>query len=127
MGSEQTKPKRRAWTATERMTSGKLIGSPSNIEVLLHCYRSAQIHPRAEADAVIEAIEGFLACGAIEPAEDEGGYRTTALGRAWVEALCRVPMPRCVYVDKEGSFLGACVIEQENSDRPHSIASWLAP
>lgn len=81
------------------------IGPPSNIEVLLHCHVTPGPHPRAGAPAVEEALDFFMRLGAIEP-DGRRGHRTTALGIAWVKALCRTPMPRRVYVDASGAVLG---------------------
>jgi hypothetical protein len=79
------------------------IGTPNNIEVLIHCHVTPLPHPRRNAPAVANALRLLRDLGAIEATED--GETTTALGRAWVEALCRVQMPRAVFVDGNGEVL----------------------
>lgn len=78
--------------------------TPNEIDVLMHCYTSPMIHERFEAPAVQEAIGMLLALGAVEKDSNRGDdqYRTTNLGRAWVEAICNVPVPTAVFLDKDG-------------------------
>ena len=84
------------------------IGTPCNISVLLWCHCRVGEHPRFEAEAVQDAINTFLSCGAIEPSkEDQRVFTTTQLGKAWVEALCNVPPPKSVYVDEMGRIIEA--------------------
>lgn len=81
------------------------IYSPNNIEVLLHCHTCPSPHPRLEAGAVKDAITGFLHVGAIEPDPENDCYRTTPMGKAWVQALCNVRPPRAAFVDEHGNVL----------------------
>lgn len=87
------------------------IYSPNNIEVLLHCYvRSFAQHPRYDAPAVQSAITSLEDVGAIARTRDDRNegeycYETTAMGAAWVKALCNVPPPQAVYVDVNGKEL----------------------
>lgn len=69
--------------------------SPSDIEVLLWCHSRAEPHPRLAAPAVHEAIQMYERCGMIEKRDvpDLSLYRTTAKGRAFIEALCKVSEP----------------------------------
>lgn len=84
----------------------RAIGTPSNIEVLLHCHTTPLPHPRREAPAVADALALLRNLGAIEPSDIHHEVETTtALGRAWVEALCRVPLPRMAFVDERGEVL----------------------
>jgi len=80
------------------------IYSPSNIEVLLHCHTCPRPHPRLEAGAVKDAIMMFLHLGAIEP-DTKNNYKTTPMGKAWVQALCNVRPPRPAFVDESGNVL----------------------
>jgi hypothetical protein len=84
------------------------IGSPSNIEVLLHFHTTPERHPRENAPAVVSAIRGFIQRGCLVPddeAQEVGRYRTTDKGKAWVKALCNVEEPRVVYFDQYGNNL----------------------
>jgi hypothetical protein len=66
--------------------------SPSNIEVMLHCYYSPEPHPRRQAPAVQQAYRHFLEEGLIVP-DGEGHFKTTPKGSAWVEMICATPYP----------------------------------
>jgi hypothetical protein len=82
------------------------IGTPNNIEVLLHHHTTPEVHPRASAIAVIEATVLLVEAGCIEPVEVcDGRFRTTPKGKAWVRALCNVEVPREVYVDAQGTII----------------------
>lgn len=86
------------------------IYSPARIQILLRCHVSPEPLPNCDAPVSAETIREFLQLGVIEPyGPIEPGpqrYRTTALGRAWVQALCNVPCPRVVYLDEQGRDLG---------------------
>lgn len=90
----------------------KAIFSPNNINVLLHYHTQGfNPHPRIDAPAIREAIEMFLEMGCLKRIKDPlystaGCYETTAKGKAWVEALCRVECPRVAFVDGQGHILG---------------------
>ena len=82
-----------------------IIGSPNNIEVLLHCYTSPSPHPRAHAPSVKDALKAFENCGVIEPGEEEGVFVTRPLGNAWVRALCLTAIPRSAFIDENGKLI----------------------
>lgn len=84
------------------------IGSPSNIEILLHYYTCPAPHPRIDAPAVMEATDRFVATGCIEVDEDTDApnrYKTTPKGSAWVKALCNTVVPRQCFVDDAGNVI----------------------
>lgn len=81
------------------------IYSPNNIEVLLHCHTRPGPHPRLDAGAVQSALAKFKQLGAIESDGTKDGYRTTPMGKAWVQALCNVPPPQAAFVDQHGNVL----------------------
>lgn len=80
--------------------------SPCNIEVLLHCYYSPEVHPRENAPAVQSSYELLELCGLIEPVYNEvtitNKYRTTERGRAHIQQLCTLPLPSSAWVDFNG-------------------------
>ena len=84
------------------------IHSPNNIMVLINCYLFQPIE-MYEAISVQEAIQMFLSYGAIEKEDTKQGdnqmYKTTPLGNAWMDALCRVPRPKSAYLDEMGRVL----------------------
>lgn len=82
----------------------KTLQNPNTIEVLIHCHCSPEPHPRAHAPAVFDTIAALQEHKLIVPFGTDG-WKTTPLGEAWVKALCRVPMPRLVYVDADGTLL----------------------
>lgn len=71
--------------------------SPSDIEVLLHCYSCPSQHPRRHAPAVEEAFEMFEGCGMIvrtdETYEGYRVWRTTDKGAFFVDKLCNMQEP----------------------------------
>lgn len=89
------------------------IGCPANIEFLLHCHvKYDSVFERHTSPHHVELIADWLEAGVIKRHEIFGAtpctpisYRTTLLGKAWVEALGRVPMPRCAYIDQDGTVL----------------------
>jgi len=54
------------------------IGSPSNVELLLHYFCSPIKHPRADAPAIKDGTERLLELGAIEPSENSQTYKATS-------------------------------------------------
>lgn len=89
------------------------IGSPANIKFLLHCHLNYDsVFDRFESPHHVELIADWLDAGVIKKHEIFGAtpctpisFKTTALGEAWVEALCRVPMPKLAYLDEAGRVL----------------------
>lgn len=79
------------------------IGTPNNIEVLLHYHVYPSTHPRISAPAVQDATQMLLACGAIKPVDNH--YTTTRKGAAWVKLLCRTPEPVEAYIDQYGEII----------------------
>jgi hypothetical protein len=84
--------------------------SPSDLEVLIHCHADPRPHPRLYAPAVEEALVRFQQQGIIVPKQDpkttsplDMEYRTTDLGKAWLELILQTPIPRkeekTVYID----------------------------
>lgn len=77
----------------------QIIGSPNNINVLLHYYVTNADHPRITSKAVQETISWYLESG-VFVYTPSGELDITDLGRAWVELLCRTKMPRIIFVDE---------------------------
>lgn len=73
-----------------------MIQSPSNLELLLHCYYSTGPHPRAEAPAIREGTEYLAKNGMIEKRHDL--WRTTEKGEAYIAHLMQVPFPEARWV-----------------------------
>jgi hypothetical protein len=84
------------------------LQTPNAIEVLIHCHCCPEPHPRIDAPAVRDALQCLQECGAITTHKEPGRWMTTALGAAWLHALCRVPIPttRKFFVDADGGLLG---------------------
>lgn len=76
--------------------------SPCEIKVLLHIYVDPE--PTFTAtEAQREALIKFAAKGAIESLN--GVWSLTALGAAWVRALCNANCPTLAYLDNNGNPL----------------------
>jgi len=77
--------------------------TPNDIEILIHCHVSSQVHPRYDAPAVRATLEKFEEVGLIEKAEGATYYRTTEMGDAYVRVLCSTPLPTRRWVDQNGN------------------------
>lgn len=86
------------------MASDNRIHSPANIEFLLWCHTHVTPFPQIEMPMYAELASSFLELGVIKT-EGLNVFETTELGKAWVEALCKVEMPRTAYVDQHGTIL----------------------
>jgi hypothetical protein len=70
-----------------------MIRTPSNLELLLHCYVSPAPHPRLRAPSIQEGLAYLATQGMVEQTSDEGVFETTDKGRAYIEHLMKVPFP----------------------------------
>jgi hypothetical protein len=75
-----------------------MIGSPSNLELLLHCYYSRTPHERLHAPAIQEGIQYLLQEGMIEPGTVPDSYGATAKAEAFIEHLLAVPFPEAKWI-----------------------------
>lgn len=67
--------------------------SPVQIELLLKCYYLADPVFPVQSDAHTSAIRDLLDGGLIKSTGKSFGYMATDRGRAYVAALCNVPLP----------------------------------
>ena len=87
--------------------------SPCDIEVLLHCYYSPEVHSRENAPAVQISYTRLMMCGLIElqcfmvgaDTTNLNEYKTTERGRAHIQQLCTLPLPSSAWVDSNGKVL----------------------
>ena len=81
--------------------------TPCEIEALIHCYVSPTRHPRFEAPAVRDALQGFLDNGMIysDPDAKDDVYRTTKKGAAHIKQLCDLPYPTQEWVGADGEII----------------------
>ena len=84
--------------------------TPNAIEILIHCYCSPTVHPRADAPAVIEELSSLLVNGLIKRNPGEDFYRTTVRGNVHIEQLCGTPWPIASWIDCYGNILKAPLI-----------------
>lgn len=70
------------------------INTPSNLEVLLYCYYSAEVHPRYSTQAVQEGLQYLLDNDMIRPNEDATKtHYVTDKGIFYIKHLMVVPFP----------------------------------
>ncbi len=81
------------------------IYSPFRIGILLHCHTNPAAFD-LDHDAVFETLKEFEEMGVIKEAS-HGYYNTTPLGKAWVNALCNVKVPKYAFIDEQGRVLDA--------------------
>ena len=84
-----------------------MIVTPSNLELLLHCYYSPEPHPRHHAPAILEGADYLLNHGMIVRVEDTvqvqnvpGApplYSVTEKGAVYIQHLMKVPFPTPVW------------------------------
>lgn len=81
------------------------IATPFRVKLLIHCSVHPCVEiPDVESKAVQYELKDLQQIGAIE-AIDRQGWTATALGRAWVQAICNVKIPRMVFIDEQGKEL----------------------
>jgi hypothetical protein len=78
----------------EMLQKVEQIGTPNDINVLMHYHCAPEPHPRLGCIAVGEAIDRLLRLDLIYQCGDDGRYRTTELGEKLVESLCNTPIPK---------------------------------
>ncbi len=88
------------------------IGTPNNIDVLLHYYRyqggDSDPHPHIDYPAVQDTIKEFVALEVLKVVKSEKhlwGHQMPHKGNAWVKVLCNVSCPRVLYVDENGKIV----------------------
>lgn len=105
----------------------KNLACPANIQFLLHCHVSPTVFPNIDAPHYQSVISQFIEAGLIEhepgASEDSLRYRTTALGSAYVYALCKVPPPVSVFVDSHGAKIN----HPYDGDPPHADRTFDSP
>lgn len=81
--------------------------TPNHLEVLIHHHVSPTPHPRGHAPAVAGAQRFFVDNGIIEKGDDqEGVFRTTPKGEAWLQMILSTPWPVRRFVDpRSGEML----------------------
>lgn len=67
------------------------IQTPSDLELLLHCHVSPQVHPRADAPAIIDGTRRLVDAGLIERMDRH--YGTTEKGKFYIAHLLKQPFP----------------------------------
>jgi hypothetical protein len=72
-----------------------MIGSPSNLEVLLHSYYSPAPHDRHDAPAIVEGRRHLFRHGMID--REDQFCRCTAKGEYFISHLLSVPFPKTSY------------------------------
>ncbi len=86
----------------------RMVMTPLMVQMLLHFHTCRAPFPNVLNAPQLDAIDYFLAQGAIEENGDTVElhiYQTTELGAAWVEAICQVRKPRLAYLDQYGNIL----------------------
>lgn len=79
---------------TNERENKPMIGSPSNLELLLHCHYSPEPHERFHAPAIIEGIAYLHRQCIIKPVTGKQNvYETTDKGKAFIEHLMTIPFP----------------------------------
>ncbi len=80
-----------------------MIGSPSNLELLLHCYYSPEPHPRINFPAIQEGISflhrhGMIRVASYDPDQRCEIWDATEKGIAYIDHLMTVPFPEQLWI-----------------------------
>ncbi len=101
-------------TTPAEAESGSLAGAhgsaawtPLHIELMIHYRCCACRFPRSNAPAVIDYTEQLESLGLIrETNTGEGGdYRATEKGEAFLELVCRTPLPQMAWIAPSGEII----------------------
>jgi hypothetical protein len=89
------------------LATGSASWTPLHIELMIHYRCSACRFPRSDAPAVIDYTEQLKSHGLIrETTDDEtGDYRATEKGEAFLELVCRTPLPQMAWVTPSGELI----------------------
>jgi hypothetical protein len=79
--------------------------TPNDLNILIHCYCCADVHPRIYAPAVQDTIRFFLKDGIIKQTGESNIFRTTAKGNAWLTVILRTPCPTQAWIDDKGNII----------------------
>lgn len=75
-----------------------MIESPSNLELLLHCYYSGEVHPRYDAPAIQAGLEYLRQTDMIMPVSiGARTHKVTARGEFYIKYLMTIPFPVVTY------------------------------
>ena len=85
-----------------------MIISPSNLELLLHYFHSAQPHPRVDAPAIQSGIayllmEDMIVARGESFSGEPRRYQTTDKADAYIQHLLEIPFPEAKWVIPDGS------------------------
>lgn len=75
--------------------------TPLHLELMLHYYACREKFPREHAPAVVSYTAELIEQGLLRETGgplDEARYCATEKGRAYVIALCRMPMPLATWI-----------------------------
>ena len=71
-----------------------MIGNPSNLELLLHCYYSNEAHPNFDMPAIQAGIQELRNADMIKRSEKfKLVYDATPKAEAYIDYLMKVPYP----------------------------------
>jgi hypothetical protein len=89
------------------VASGSGSWTPLHIELMIHYCCSCSHFPRADAPAVIDYTRQLIECGLVEETADDPrrNYRATPMGEAFLELVCRTPLPRLAWVAPTGEVI----------------------
>ena len=90
------------------------LGTPHNIELLLHIHLTPEPWPHSGSSAYADGMRMLVNVGAVRERQPRAtdaafstNYTTTKLGAAWIKALCNVEKPTetICYKDHNGNIL----------------------
>ena len=80
--------------------------TPYELSVLIHHYVSCGPFEYCQTDLYKNTVVRFEHDGIFsKSSETENGYVVTDLGKAWLFAILKTPVPKLAYVDAEGHVI----------------------
>ena len=89
--------------------------APNALEILIHYFISSAPHPRLNAPVVEEVVQHFIKEGIFESNPDtpvkvnypsqEGYFKLTEKGRAWMIMILQTPYPKQVWVNQKDKII----------------------
>ncbi len=77
----------------------------AKMEFLMWCHCSLSPFERLDAPYYVGVVPELLSAGVIALTKKQKVYELTPLGKAWIEAVCNVPLPTHGFFDEMGRKL----------------------
>jgi hypothetical protein len=70
-----------------------IIGTPNNLDILMHFYTSGSPHPRRDAPAVKEGIDYLMRTGMLQSTTEADVWAVTEKALVYIDYIMKVSFP----------------------------------